>query len=123
MESEIPTPDTQFEKDTVQIGVIGMGDMGRFYAKRIGAAGWKQLSGRARSVVWRGCAETMIFTKIEKKLKFLVKVFVICRKDIKLKKGIPKKKKKSLRFHRPPFFWKNANPHLFIFFFFSMHQG
>lgn len=47
MENENPMSDAQSEKDTVEIGIIGMGDMGRLYARRISAAGWKQLSGHA----------------------------------------------------------------------------
>ncbi|RUP47009.1 hypothetical protein BC936DRAFT_146229 [Jimgerdemannia flammicorona] len=38
---------TPSEKDTIEIGIIGMGDMGRLYARRIHAAGWKQLISRA----------------------------------------------------------------------------
>lgn len=30
------------EKATVQIGIIGMGDMGRLYATKLAEGGWKQ---------------------------------------------------------------------------------
>lgn len=30
------------EKETLEIGIIGLGDMGLMYAKRIIASGWKK---------------------------------------------------------------------------------
>jgi prephenate dehydrogenase (NADP+) len=30
------------EKETIQIGIIGAGGMGRFYATRFSKAGWKK---------------------------------------------------------------------------------
>ncbi|KAK0540742.1 prephenate dehydrogenase (NADP(+)) [Tilletia horrida] len=37
-------PPTQAELDTLEIGIIGMGDMGRLYARKFAHAGFKQLS-------------------------------------------------------------------------------
>lgn len=34
--------DEEREKETIEIGIIGMGDMGRLYAARFSAAGWKK---------------------------------------------------------------------------------
>lgn len=30
-----------FTKETASIGIIGMGDMGKMYAQRLSAAGWR----------------------------------------------------------------------------------
>lgn len=30
------------EKETVELGIIGAGGMGRFYARRLSMAGWKK---------------------------------------------------------------------------------
>lgn len=30
------------EKETIEIGIIGAGGMGRFYAQRLAKAGWKK---------------------------------------------------------------------------------
>lgn len=35
------TTSSDEEKQTLNIGIIGMGDMGRLYASKLVAAGWK----------------------------------------------------------------------------------
>ncbi|CEG83781.1 Putative Prephenate dehydrogenase (NADP) [Rhizopus microsporus] len=32
------------EKETIEIGIIGAGGMGRFYAQRLAKAGWKKVN-------------------------------------------------------------------------------
>lgn len=32
------------EKDTLEVGIIGMGDMGRLYAKKLRESGWKHIN-------------------------------------------------------------------------------
>jgi prephenate dehydrogenase (NADP+) len=33
---------TRLELETLQLGIIGMGDMGKLYARRLSFAGWKK---------------------------------------------------------------------------------
>ena len=34
-------PSRDISKDWIDVGIIGMGDMGKMYARRISAAGWR----------------------------------------------------------------------------------
>lgn len=40
--SNITQEETIVEMETIQLGIIGMGDMGKLYARTLSASGWKK---------------------------------------------------------------------------------